>query len=112
MTAGPAGKACQAVSGERHAAALAKANLLPVQRPRPGVNDCHNSVTGLLGERFSQRGDGLRADWSWSSSQLPVKWGRIQLPVASAGELVVKFCFPLDVVLGGFDQGLVELRGD
>ena len=41
------GQACQAVSGEWHTAALAKANLLPVQRPRPGGNECHDSVTGL-----------------------------------------------------------------
>ena len=31
------GQACQAVSGERHIAALAEANLLPVQRPRPAA---------------------------------------------------------------------------
>jgi hypothetical protein len=42
------GKSCgQAVFGERRTAALAEANLLPVQRPRPGGNESHNSVTGL-----------------------------------------------------------------
>ena len=32
---------------ERHTAAQAKANLVPVQRARPGDNDCLNSVMGL-----------------------------------------------------------------
>ena len=33
--------------GERHTAALAGANLLAAQWPRPGSNESHNSVTGL-----------------------------------------------------------------
>jgi hypothetical protein len=41
------GQACQAVSGERHIAAQAKANLRPAQRPRPGSNESRNPVTGL-----------------------------------------------------------------
>jgi hypothetical protein len=40
-------QACQAVFGERRTAALAETNLLPVQRPHPGGNESHNSVTGL-----------------------------------------------------------------
>jgi len=40
-------RACRAVFGERRTAALAKANLLPVQRALPGGNESLNSVAGL-----------------------------------------------------------------
>jgi hypothetical protein len=41
------GQACQAVSGERRATALAKANILPGQRPCHGGHERLNSVSGL-----------------------------------------------------------------
>lgn len=68
---------------------------------------CRTSGRGLLAARGRSQGR-LELVIEPASGEM----GRIQLPVASAGEFVVKFCFPLDVVLSGFDQGLVEIRRD
>ena len=47
MTAGPAGRHARQSPGSGNTTALAKARLLPVQRPRPGGYECHDPVAGL-----------------------------------------------------------------
>ena len=78
------------VSGERHTAALAKANLLPAQRQRPGGNECHSLVTGLsasaIAHQANDHGTTLRETALASGYVSGKDFDRIVSPSAMVGE--------------------------